>query len=113
MNMTCRFLLALLAMLALGAPSASADELLVGGYAAGMRAGLGSTGAGQDAPAGFGVGDGGGVGLDFTPRGGGLFEPDEADGTPRMRFELSVAGAPEDWSNALEMRAAATPSWLI
>src|SRR3712207_5951780 len=112
MNMTCRFLPALLAMLALGAPLASADELLVGGYAAGMQADIGSDGGGQDAPAGFGLGDRSAVVLGFTPRGGGLFESDEADGTPRMRFELSVAGAPEEWSNALEMGAAANPSWL-
>ena len=112
MNMTCRFLPALLAMLALGVPLAAADELVVGGYGAGAPVGFGSDGTGQDAPASYGPGDGSGVVLDFTPRGGGLFEPDQDDGTPRMRFGLSVAGALVDEPNAFESGAAATPSWL-
>jgi hypothetical protein len=112
MNMTCRFLPALLAMLALGVPLASAEELAVGGYGAGSPAGFGAGGMGQETPSSYGPGDGGGVVLNFTPRGGGLFESDQDDGTPRMRFELSVAGAPLDEPNAFEIGAAETPSWL-
>jgi hypothetical protein len=112
MNMTCRFLPALLAMFALGSPLASADELSVGGYGAGSPAGFGAGGTGQETPSSYGPGDGGGVVLDFTPRGGGLFESDQDDGTPRMRFELSVAGATLDEPNAFEFGAAETPSWL-
>lgn len=112
MSSFARLLPALLATLILGAASASAEGLLVGGYADRVPAAAGLPGEGRDLAVAADAGQGGEVVLDFTPRGGGLFEPEAGSGAPRMRLELSLAGEPADWPDALEAGAAATPSWL-
>lgn len=113
MTLTTRLLSPLLAMLALGVPLASAEELAIGGYAAGPAAGLSSAGGAEDLPASVELGDGGAMVLDFTPRGGGLFEPEQPGSAPRVRFELSLAGKPAGSPDAFEMGAASEPSWLV